>query len=457
MRIETVVAETAVVILGKHMKFFDRKEEIATLRKIRNNAENNAQFTVLTGRRRIGKTSLVLKAYEDKPFLYFFVGRKAESLLCEEFRNEVEDKLGVKLGGTPSGFAELFDYLMQLSKQQSFTLFIDEFQNFVRVNPAVFSDIQKIWDLNHSESRINLIVCGSVYSMMTKIFRDKKEPLYNRQNRFMTIHAFKPSVLKEILDVYHPGYTKEDLLALYTFTGGVAKYVELLIDDNAMTLDAMVESMISSDSIFINEGRSILIEEFGKDYDIYFSILSAIASGKTRRSEIESIIGKPIGGYLTRLEDDYGIIVKQIPIGAKALSKNAVYIIDDNFFTFWFRFIFKYTHILEIGGYKQLRALIKRDYPTFSGLILERYFREKAIESEKYTLIGRWWDRKGENEIDMVASNEFDKTAEIYEIKRNRKNIDFTALEEKVKTMLTAVHLFNGYDIETKGLDMQDM
>ena len=85
----------------------------------------------------------------------------------------------MKLGGTPSGFAELFDYLMQLSKEQSFTLFIDEFQNFVRVNPAVFSDIQKIWDLNHSDSRINLIVCGSVYSMMTKIFRDKKEPLYN--------------------------------------------------------------------------------------------------------------------------------------------------------------------------------------------------------------------------------------------------------------------------------------
>lgn len=295
---------------------------------------------------------------------------------------------------------------MQLSRQQSFTLFIDEFQNFVRVNPSVFSDMQKIWALNHSESRINLIVCGSVYSMMTKIFRDKKEPLYNRQNRFMTIRAFKPSVLKEILGAYHPGYTKEDLLALYTFTGGVAKYVELLVDDNALTLDSMVDSMISPDSIFINEGRSILIEEFRKDYVIYFSILSAIASGKTRRSEIESIIGKPIGGYLTRLEDDYGIIVKQIPVGAKALSKNAVYIINNNFFTFWFRFIFKYTHILEIGGYNQLRAFIKRDYPTFSGVILERYFREKAIESEQYTLIGRWWDRKGENEIDMVAANE---------------------------------------------------
>lgn len=78
----------------------------------------------------------MLKAYDDAPILYFFVGRKAESLLCEEFRQEVEQKLGVRLGGTSSGFAELFDYLMNLSKQQGFTLFIDEFQNFVRVNPS---------------------------------------------------------------------------------------------------------------------------------------------------------------------------------------------------------------------------------------------------------------------------------------------------------------------------------
>ena len=85
------------------MKFFDRKEEIAILHKIRENAENNAQFTVLTGRRRIGKTSLVLKAYEDRPLLYFFVARKAEPLLCDEFRHEVESKLNVRLGGTPSG------------------------------------------------------------------------------------------------------------------------------------------------------------------------------------------------------------------------------------------------------------------------------------------------------------------------------------------------------------------
>ena len=439
------------------MKFYDRTEEIANLHKIRKNSNENAQFTVITGRRRIGKTSLVLKAYEDIPILYFFVGRKAENLLCEEFRQEVETKLSLKMGGVPANFAELFDFLMALSKERNLTLFIDEFQNFAKINPSIFSDMQKIWDLNHSESRINLVVCGSVYSMMTKIFRDSKEPLYNRQNRFMNVKAFNPSVLKEIMSDYAPGFSNDDLLALYSFTGGVAKYVQLLIEDHAFTVDAMIDSIISSDSIFINEGRAILVEEFGKDYDTYFSILSAIASGKTRRNEIESLIGKEIGGYLTRLEDDYGIIKKEIPLGAKPLSKNAVYIIQDNFFTFWFRFIFKYGHIIEIGAYEQMRTLIRRDYATFSGKMLERYFHAKAAESGRYTIIDRWWDRKGENEIDMIAANEIEKTAEIYEIKRQRKNINIAALDEKVKIMLPQIVALKGFSVEIGGLDMENM
>lgn len=458
MQIETTVSETAVSISNNLiMRFYDRKEEIASLQKIRNNANENAQFTVVTGRRRIGKTSLVLKAYEDEPFLYFFVGRKAENLLCEEFRHEVETKFNIKMGGTPAGFAELFDFLMSLSKNKSFTLFIDEFQNFSRVNPSVFSDMQKIWDLNHTSSKINLIVCGSVFSMMTKIFRDKKEPLYNRQNRFMHIRAFKPSVLKEIMHDLSPDYDNDDLLALYSFTGGVAKYVQLLADDHALTVDSMIDSIISPDSVFINEGRSILVEEFGKDYDTYFSILSAIASGNTRRSEIESIIGKEIGGYLTRLEDDYGIIKKDIPLGAKSFTKNVVYTIHDNFFTFWFRFIFKYGHILEIGAYNQLRTLIKRDYATFSGKMLERYFYAKAAESGRFTILGRWWDRKGENEIDLIAANEIDKTAEIFEIKRQRRNINIAILDEKVNVMLPQIPALKSCQLKIRGLDMENM
>lgn len=205
------------------MKFFDRANEIASLREIRGMAKNNAQFTVVTGRRRIGKTFLVWKAYEDEPILYFFVARKAEGDLCEDYRLEIENKLGIPTIGRAEHFADVFEFLMKLSIERPITLFIDEFQEFFRVNKSVYSDMQRIWDMYSSKARINLVVCGSIYSMMTKIFKDKKEPLYNRQTRFMTVRPFTPAVLKEILMEYHPGYTVDDLLALYSFTGGVAK------------------------------------------------------------------------------------------------------------------------------------------------------------------------------------------------------------------------------------------
>jgi AAA+ ATPase superfamily predicted ATPase len=458
---ETAVSEITVSEIAhkknKNMRFFDRTEEIASLRKIRETAQDHAQFTVVTGRRRIGKTTLVWKAYEDEPILYFFVARKAEGDLCEDYRHEIENKLGVPTIGRAEHFTDLFEFLMKLSAERPVTLFIDEFQEFFRVNKSVFSDMQRIWDLYSPKSHMNLIVCGSIYSMMTKIFKDKKEPLYNRQTRFMTVRPFTPTVLKDILSDYNPDYTAEDLLALYAFTGGVAKYVQLLVDAGATTKTTMLDQIIKADSIFLGEGKAILIEEFGKDYGIYFSILSAIARGKTSRSEIENVVGKEIGGYLTKLENEYEIISKKQPLFEKSSTKNVRYIIDDNFFMFWFRFIYKYSYMLEIENYGSMKMIIDRDYETFSGLMLERYFKRVLIESHTYTRIGGWWDRKGENEIDIVAENELEDTATFFEVKRKAENIDMEMLETKAAAFMRATGEFKGYSLSYKGVSMADM
>lgn len=439
------------------MNFFDRTEEIASLHEIREIAKNNAQFTVVTGRRRIGKTSLVWKAYEDEPILYFFVARKAESDLCEDYQLEIENKLGIPTMGRAGHFTDIFEFLMKLSIDRPITLFIDEFQEFFRVNKSVYSDMQRIWDIYSNKAHINLIVCGSIYSMMTKIFKDKKEPLYNRQTRFMTVRPFTPTVLTEILTKYNPDYTAEDLLALYSFTGGVAKYVQLLVDAGATTKGKMLNQIVKADSIFLGEGKAILIEEFGKDYGVYFSILSAIARGKTSRSEIESVVGREIGGYLTKLENEYEVIAKKQPLFEKSSTKNVRYAIEDNFFTFWFRFIYKYSYMLEIDNYESLKTIINRDYETFSGLMLERYFRRVLIERKAYTRIGGWWDRKGENEIDIVAENEMNNEATFFEVKRKAANIDIEVLKQKAAAFLRATGEFKGYDISYKALSMDDM
>lgn len=420
-------------------------------------SENNAQFTVVTGRRRIGKTALVWKAYEAETILYFFVARKAESDLCGDYLLEIENKLGLPTLGKVEHFSEIFEYLMKLSVTRPITLFIDEFQEFFRVNKSIYSDMQRIWDLYHTRARINLIVCGSIFSMMTKIFKDKKEPLYNRQTRFMSIKPFTTKVLKEIMAEYNPQYTPEDLLALYSFTGGVAKYVQLLIDAGATTKTKMLNQIIRADSIFLGEGKAILIEEFGKDYGNYFSILSAIARGKTSRSEIENIIGKEIGGYLTKLEKEYEMIAKRQPIFEKNSTKNVRYTIKDNFFTFWFRFIYKYNYMLEIENYDAVKTIINRDYETFSGLMLERYFKQMLIESKEYTRVGSWWDRKGENKIDIVAENELNDNAVFIEVKRKSDNFDSETLNNKVATFLRATGKFKNHTISRKGLSMNDM
>ena len=439
------------------MKFYDREKEIRRLHEIQNQSLEIAQFTVVTGRRRIGKTQLLLRAIDTSPTLYFFVSRKAEPLLCQDFQQEISEKLGVPLLGEVREFSKIFQFLMQLSAERPFSLIIDEFQEFLRVNPAIFSDMQHFWDIHKEKSKINLLVCGSVYSLMHKIFEDYKAPLFGRVTHFLRVEPFRISVLKEILTDNNPDFSNEDLLALYTFTGGVAKYVQLLIDNKAFTLKKMLNFIAKEDSHFIIDGKNMLIDEFGKDYTIYFTILSAIARGENTRGQIENTVGSEIGGYLTRMEHDYGLITKNIPLFAKSETKNVRYSLDDNYLTFWFRFVYKYSHVIEIAQFEMFKQIIERDYTTFSGKILERYFREKFIEQGGFTKIGAFWDKTGQNEIDLIALNELNKTAFITEIKRNEKHIRYNILKEKVVNMLAKTGELKGYNIEYKGLSLIDM
>ena len=427
------------------------------MRETRKAAEMSARFTIVTGRRRIGKTTLLREAYKDKPFVYFFVARKAEADLCEVYLEEIGEKLGFPTLGSSRHFRDVFRYLMQLSVTQSFTLVIDEFQDFFRVNKAVFSEMQAVWDEYEKTSHINLVVCGSIYSLMQKIFKDKKEPLYGRNTGELKVKPFRPSVLKQIMADAKPSYSKEDLLAMFTFTGGVAKYVNLLVDAGALDKEAMIRHIISTNSTFLNEGKNNLIEEFGKDYGTYFSILSCIARGKNTRGEIEDVIGREVGGYLTNLERDYELIAKRQPLFEKSTTKNVRYELGDVFYSFWFRFVFKYSYVIEIENYSKLQDIVMRDYNTFSGLMLERYFHSVAIESGEFTRLGRWWNRKGENEIDMIAEDELSDRAVFFEIKRQKDEISIGVLKQKAEVFLQATHQFQGYKISYQGLSMENM
>lgn len=439
------------------MKFFGRNKEISELQETNRLSEHTARFTIVTGRRRSGKTSLLLKAYEDvSDMLYFFVARKSEAELCKDFITEITEKLQIPILGEVSRFADIFKFLMQLSKTRHLTVVIDEFQDFKRVNPSVFSDMQKIWDLNKAEAHINLVVCGSIYSLMNVIFKGSKEPLYGRQTGEIKVTAFPPSTIREILACYNPSFTAEDLLALYLYTGGVAEYVEMMMDSGATNKTLMMEKFVCKNSYFINEGKNMLIEEFGRDYTRYFEILQLIASGHTTRSELESIMKTELAGYITKLENDYSLISRNMPMFQKS-NRNIRYQIEDNFLRVWFRYIYKYSYMLEVGANGKLKALMEKDYTTYSGRVLERYFRAVMIESEEFTRIASWWDRKGENEIDIIAADELEQRVTFYEVKRQAKDINIGILKDKAVQFFNTTGRFQKFSVDYKGLSLDDI
>ena len=424
------------------------------LAKNREQSANQSVMTTLIGRRRTGKTSLLLKSVEGTRHLYLYVSKDNEQMLCKKFQEQATATLGVQIFGQTSSFGELFEQLMRYGIDNNYTLIIDEFQNFLSINKSIPSSIQDVWDRYKDRARVNLILCGSIYSMMKRIFENGDEPLYGRRDSNMRLLPFSISTLKQILADHNPNYVAEDLLCLYMLTGGVAKYVALLMDAKATTKDKMLRCALAPDSPFLSEGTELLVSEFGRDYGTYFSILQLIAGGMTTQSEIDSIIGKNTGAYLNNLHVDYTFISKNTPILSKPGARNIKWQIDDPFLRFWFRFVYPYQGLIESNRTELLVQYVSDNYAQYTGKTLERLFHERMWQSGQYTRIGNWWDKKGEQEIDMVALNEFDKTCVIAEIKRNPKKLSLSNLETKAATLSSEI---KEYSIKYQLLSLEDI
>lgn len=437
------------------MKFYDREKEIEILRRNWVRSERESLFTVMMGRRRIGKTALLLRTQNEQRMLYLYVSKDNEHVLVEKFQRIAAESIGLQIYGRMETFAQFFEALMQYGRDNHFTLVLDEFQNLLKINPAIPSHIQDIWDRYHNSTHVNLIACGSIFSMMHKIFDNDDEPLYGRKDCEIRLRPFRIAVMKEILHDHNPEYTPDDLLCLYMLTGGVAKYIGQLMDAGATTKDSMLEWVTAAGSPFLSEGTELIMAEFGRDYSNYLSILQLIAGGMTVQNQIDNIIGKNTGTYLKNLHEDYNYINRLQPMFSKQGNRNIRWSIDDCFFRFWFRFILPNQNLIEMERNDLLLEIVKRDYCDYTGLVLEQYFRQRIAEEDRVTAVGNYWDCQGNNEIDVIALNDIDRTALVAEVKRNPERYKEHVLQEKYDTIRREFAKYK--EVKLVGLSMQDM
>lgn len=444
------------------MKFYNREEELNRLKKTELLSRESAQMTVITGRRRVGKTELVKRFLEEHPEgIYLFVERKRPNVLLEEYTAILTERFPM-LVSPLRNFSEFFKFIFEIAKQQNLTIIFDEFQNFKFVDPAVFSTLQNYWDGQKKKTKINLILVGSVLTLMEKIFSGNKEPLFGRATQKIYLAPFSTKTVKQILKDYHfEGF--EDILNFYTIFGGIPKYYECLESEyrlHKISFFEIIKSLfLDKDAILKKEGFDFLVEEFGKKYQTYFSLLQIISEGASKMSEISSKTGIPITAISRSLEglvNNFKILERRQPVFSK-ISKQGRYYLNDNFLTFWFRYIFRFRSLLEIGKENKILEFIKKDIKNLQGFIFEKIVHEIILEKEnrgefvfEIDGIGKFWDRIG-HEIDIVAYNENDKKIFFGECKLSASSINFS-LFSNLKSKASYVSWFKGSRKEFYGI-----
>lgn len=300
------------------MKFYNREKEIEALTdKITN---DQFEFIYLLGKRRIGKTSLIEHIHTEilnKQYLYVFTEKTDLKSFLDKLEKYIYQKTDIKYS-----FDCIEDFLDFYFNQEAFDiLVIDEFQNFRQMDESIFSVFQKKVDEYQNNTSKKLIVLGSIQSMMVDIFENRNEPLYKRGTYKVFLEKLDIDTQIEILkDIFGDEYNHKILLDMYSIFDGVPHYLKLLFRQGYDKYDLktiLSELFFDEFAVLKNEGREVLIEEFGKKHKRFFSILKAISNGKNKRNEIidtTNIATGSIDHYLKELRKVYDIIKVQRPI-----------------------------------------------------------------------------------------------------------------------------------------------
>ena len=422
--------------------FIGRERELASLECLYKS--DKFEFAVVYGRRRVGKTALISRFIEEKKAIYLMGVESSEKQNLENFsRSILEYGTGMQMDTAFLSFQAALEYVFTLAEKERIILVIDEYPYVARASKSFASTLQMLIDKHKDRSRLMLILCGSSMSYMEDHVLAYKAPLYGRRTAQMKIQPF------DFADTcrYFSDFGAEEKALIYGITGGTPQYL-LQMSEHLSIEDNIKNTFLNPTSSIYEEPENLLKQEV-REPALYNAIITAIAGGASRMSEISGKVGENTSvcsSYIKNLMA-LGLVKKDTPYGEKE-SRKSVYAIADHMFRFWYRFIPENSSVIGRGAADLAYRRIAPHLADFMGKVFEDICQEylwklllDGTSPVEFSSLGRWWgtdpSTRRQEEIDIMGEQD-NKTALFGECKwRN-----FPVGLEIVQTLLERGSLF---------------
>ena len=425
--------------------FIGREREIQTLNNLYES--DHFEFAVIYGRRRVGKTALINQFIGEKKAIYFMGVESNFKQNLENFSRSIFEYVGCIDANTSFvSYQAALEYIFRLSEKERIILAIDEYPYVARGSKSFASTLQLLIDKYKDTSNLMLILCGSSMSYMEDNVLAYKAPLFGRRTAQLKLEPFS---FEETCQLFTK-FTDEEKALIYGIFGGTPQYL-LQVNDKLSVADNVKNTYLNPTSAIFEEPVNLLKQEV-REPAIYTSVISAIASGSSRMSEICNKVGEEtntIAVYIKNLVT-LGIIQKETPYGEKK-SKKSIYNISDNMFRFWYRFVPENTSVIARGASDLVYKRIKPELPAYMGSVFEnickQYLWKLLIDGKSpvdFRELGRWWGTnsktKCQEEIDIMGADK--ESALFAECKWTNEKVDLGVLE----TLINRSNMFNYAD-----------
>lgn len=416
--------------------FIGRNTELKTLDKLYRS--NKFEFAVIYGRRRVGKTALINEFSKDKDTIFFTgVETNAKQNLENFSRCIMEYQTGFAVDSSFASFQAALEYVFQLAQKKRLVLVIDEYPYVARASKSFASTLQLLIDKNKDSSKLFLILCGSSMSYMEDNVLAYKAPLYGRRTAQLKIQPF------DFFEScrYFENFSGEDKALAYGIMGGTPQYL-MQLDDRLSIEDNIKNTHLNPASSIFEEPNNLLKQEV-REPAIYNAVITAIATGASKMSEISGKIDEDTSVCATYIKNliSLGIVKKEMPYGEKS-GRKTIYSIEDNMFRFWYRFVPGNTSLISRGAADLAYSRIAPELSAYMGGVFEEICKQylwRLLLAGKcavsFTELGRWWGTnpktRTQEEIDIMGT---DKDSALFgECKWTNDKVDLGVLETLVE------------------------